>query len=359
MSVEVVETVIEPEVIEDNEEYQEILDKILKCHLPGWDTVKSLKDVAVSRVSGAMTNIIYKCHNLINDDAYSPVLVRIYGKGSENFFDRKREIELFTVLSDNAFGIKLITKMKEGRVEQWMEGFQALKNCDVHEESHMYKIASKLACMHRIEIPNPSKDDVFDRILTWMGRVKRICIDPKYECFDFDNIIQEIKNYHELFDKDDYELVFAHLDLQHGNILQNENEDIMFVDFEYSGASSSAEDIANYFSEMMYDYNMDNSEYMKKELYPTLEQQKFFVRSYLEAKRENKNVSEEDVDKFLDTVHKHTCLCVLHWFVWGILESALSEIDWDYFNYAKDKIRYYYEIKQQYYGVPSLKMLNE
>ena len=31
---------------------------------------------------------------------------------------------------------------------------------------------------------------------------------------------------------DDYEVVFGHHDLQHGNILKNENNDIIFVDFE-------------------------------------------------------------------------------------------------------------------------------
>lgn len=75
-------------------EKQEILDKLLNCHLPGWDDVKSLADVSIVRASGmrpvpcphrslgAMTNIIYCCHNLINDEAYSPVLVRIYGQGT-------------------------------------------------------------------------------------------------------------------------------------------------------------------------------------------------------------------------------------------------------------------------------------
>ena len=31
---------------------------------------------------------------------------------------------------------------------------------------------------------------------------------------------------------DDYEVVFGHHDLQHGNILKNENDDIIFVDYE-------------------------------------------------------------------------------------------------------------------------------
>ena len=38
----------------------------------------------------------------------------------------------------------------------------------------------------------------------------------------------------ELLDAEDYETVLGHFDLQHGNILVNEEGRMIFVDFEYS-----------------------------------------------------------------------------------------------------------------------------
>ena len=42
----------------------------------------------------------------------------------------------------------------------------------------------------------------------------------------------EVDDYDRRIIVDDYEVVFGHHDLQHGNILKNENNDIIFVDFE-------------------------------------------------------------------------------------------------------------------------------
>ena len=57
----------------------------------------------------------------------------------------------------------------------------------------------------------------------------------------------------------------------------------MFVDFEYSTSSSAAEDIANHFSEMMYDYNDTASEYMHRDYFPSEKDRKMFIATYLEA----------------------------------------------------------------------------
>lgn len=52
-----------------------------------------------------------------------------------------------------------------------------------------------------------------------------------------DLILPEIESLKSLITSEDYEVVFGHHDLQHGNILMNKEGDIMFVDFEYSGPS--------------------------------------------------------------------------------------------------------------------------
>lgn len=49
-----------------------------------------------------------------------------------------------------------------------------------------------------------------------------------------DLIQDEIDSMFELLDAEDYEMVLGHFDLQHGNILVNEEGRMIFVDFEYS-----------------------------------------------------------------------------------------------------------------------------
>ena len=48
-----------------------------------------------------------------------------------------------------------------------------------------------------------------------------------------DLLKEEIDDLVKRFLAEDYEVVFGHHDLQHGNILQNADGTIMFVDFEY------------------------------------------------------------------------------------------------------------------------------
>ena len=48
-----------------------------------------------------------------------------------------------------------------------------------------------------------------------------------------DLLKEEIDDLVSRFLAEDYEVVFGHHDLQHGNVLQNKEGTIMFVDFEY------------------------------------------------------------------------------------------------------------------------------
>ena len=47
-----------------------------------------------------------------------------------------------------------------------------------------------------------------------------------------DLLKDEVDDFVRRITAEDYEVVFGHHDLQHGNILKNENNDIIFVDFE-------------------------------------------------------------------------------------------------------------------------------
>ena len=91
------------------------------------------KHVIVSSISGAMTNVIYKCElqDLTNptqiDITAHPVLVRLYGDGTDAFFDRSEELAVFTSLSMLGYGSHgLLCCFENGRCERFFEGCRPL-----------------------------------------------------------------------------------------------------------------------------------------------------------------------------------------------------------------------------------------
>lgn len=171
-----------------------------------------------------------------------------------------------------------------------------------------------------------------------------------------DLIKPEIDDLKARFMAEDYEVVFGHHDLQHGNVLMNKDGDIMFVDFEYAGQISVGVDIANHFCEWMTDYNLPDSHILRDSLYPTVEQQRRFIRTYLRA-RFGKEPSDEEVEKLRETVHKHTLLTDFHWFLWGLLQTQMSTIDWDYWGYTICRWNRYAQLKKEVYGVDPLPIM--
>ena len=171
-----------------------------------------------------------------------------------------------------------------------------------------------------------------------------------------DLILPEIESLKSLITSEDYEVVFGHHDLQHGNILMNKEGDIMFVDFEYSGPISVGVDIANHFCEWMTDYNLPESAILRESLGPTEEQQRRFIRSYLRA-RFGKEPTEEEVEKLKETVRKHTLLTDFLWFLWGLLQKQMSTIDWDYWKYTECRWGRYARVKKEIYGVDALPIM--
>ncbi|KAJ0751830.1 putative ethanolamine kinase [Helianthus annuus] len=78
-----------------------------------------------------MTNIVYRItwpKNTAEDDVRT-VLVRIYGEGTDIFFDREEEIRTFGLISTHGHGPHLLAKFPEGRVEEF-----------IHANVHFYML---------------------------------------------------------------------------------------------------------------------------------------------------------------------------------------------------------------------------
>lgn len=100
--------------------------------VPEWKDVVSVDDFDIEQNKGCelhiqlvvegLTNVIYKLSKKSNPDDF-PILFRIYGEGSNEFLNRGKEIQFFSILSKNHLGIRLIKQFPEGRMEEWKVGY--------------------------------------------------------------------------------------------------------------------------------------------------------------------------------------------------------------------------------------------
>ncbi len=79
-----------------------------------------------------------------------------------------------------------------------------------------------------------------------------------------------------------------HNDLHAENILQTKNKKLHFIDFEFNGKLDPSYDIANFFCEMMFDYDSKKPHKADLKRFPKLDQIKLFCGHYLKTGNKNK-----------------------------------------------------------------------
>lgn len=100
----------------------EELLKVLLSLAADWGDVLDTSKLKAVHLSGAMTNVVYKItwpKNASENDE-RVVLVRIYGEGTDTFFDREEEIQTFESISAIGHGPRLLARFPEGRVEEFI-----------------------------------------------------------------------------------------------------------------------------------------------------------------------------------------------------------------------------------------------
>ena len=106
----------------------------------------------------------------------------------------------------------------------------------------------------------------------------------------------------------------------------------------------------------MTDYNLPDSHLLRRAWHPTVEQQKLFIGAYLKE-RQGREPTEDEVEKLREMVLKHEMMSHMHWFLWGLLQYQLSDIDWDYWGYAVCRWNYYKEMKKQFFNADVLPIM--
>lgn len=357
------------------------------------------KRATVTPLTGGLSNalfIVSRCGNDIipqdeKTDVPSVVLVRIHFDGQDDlesmFVDRTRDLITLSHLSRCGQGPKFYGRFENGRVEEFYPNVEPLCWNEMAREPNQSDIAKAMAKIHLQLVPTtntpdavivPKQGEIFDKVDTWfkfleqilslpesrledarlqdldpLGRMKKEWLWLKKELSGTANR-SALKNITrsgsvdpaylaKLFAR---EIVFCHMDCQSLNILKSsDGSGIKLIDFEYAAYNPRAVDIANTFCEYC-DMNNLRADFVKQ--YPTAEQQDSFLRV---------NVCEVDpkLARFLDLhgwekflkelreeVGRHSLISHLSWAVWAVIQSMKSPIDFDFVQYAVQRMEGYY-----------------
>jgi len=299
---------------------------ILKQVRPKWDHSlikwKIFSDGITNKLIGAWCG-----------DVSDMVLVRIYGVGTDRIIDRKKELENMRKMQEIGCGSKVYGSFNNGLCYEFIHG-DILTQDKLMNKSIYKSVARMMAKMHSVPIES-QKPVLWDRIDHFIN-----CCNPIHdrllkEWMNKDQLKSELKSLKSLLEGTSSPIVFCHNDALLGNIvLQNEKDRAIFIDMEYGGPSYAAFDIANHFVEFVgCDGVLDYSKWLPDEHY-----QKEWIKEYLKNRTCG---TDEDVDDVFDQVQKFMLCAHLLWSVWSVIQAENSDIEFDFVDYAIQRIREY------------------
>nr|AFK37178.1 unknown [Lotus japonicus] len=319
--------------------------QILKSLASEWENVLDANALQVIPLKGAMTNEVFQIKwQTTAGETSRKVLARIYGEGTDIFFDRDDEIRTFEFISKNGQGPRLLGRFAHGRIEEFIRA-RTLSASDLRDPSISALIATKMKEFHDLDMPGPKKVLLWERLRNWLSEARRLCSPEEVETFHLDTMDKEISSLENELSGTHQRIGFCHNDLQYGNfMLDEENNSVTIIDYEYSSYNPVAYDIANHFSEMVANYHTETPHVLDYSKYPDLEERKRFVYTYLSSS--GQQPSDSEVQQLVDEVEKYTLANHLLWGVWGIISEHVNKIDFDYKEYAKQRFQEYWSRKK-------------
>ncbi|KAH7848803.1 hypothetical protein Vadar_008242 [Vaccinium darrowii] len=285
---------------------------------------------SVKTVSGGITNLLLKVSvreetgNIVN------LTVRLYGPNTEYVINRERELQAIRYLSAAGFGAKLLAVFGNGMVQSFIDA-RTLTPLDMRRPKLAAEIAKQLSIFHQVEIPGSKEPQLWNDIFKFFQKASALMFDDgekqrKFETISFEEVHTEVIELKELTGHLDAPVVFAHNDLLSGNLMLNDEEEKLYlIDFEYGSYNYRGFDIGNHFNEYA-GYDCDYS------LYPTKDEQYHFLRHYLEPENPDE-VSDEDLEALYIETNTYMLASHLYWALWALIQAKMSPIDFDYLSY--------------------------
>jgi choline/ethanolamine kinase len=153
--------------------------------------------------------------------------------------------------------------------------------------------------------------------------------------------------------------VFCHNDLQYGNLMYKRNTTsstgtLYLIDYEYACYNPRGFDLGNHFCEWGADYHSDTPHLLSLDKFPSAAEQERFCRAYLEHSTSSTSsssrapllpageaVSAAAVAALAREARHYSLASHLLWACWGLAQSRVSSIAFDYVGYAAGRLQAY------------------
>lgn len=331
--------------------------RVLRAVVPSFSHGMSVDDLQVKQLMGGMTNTVLHCSRRGVENATQNVLLRIDGCGTDSLFDRSTGIMAQRVLGALGLAPRILGEFQNGRVEQFLTGSTLTSAC--LRDQHVSKtIAAALARAHveaTLAIAKPDSHPLMDRLRSWYGLASAACgtrcprtgVNMHRVGSAFAELEAQLKTVAS-------PLVFAHCDLQHGNLMVEDSDGenkIFLIDYEYAlPQCPRGFDLANHFSEWGYDFNAMVAHNHQVEHLPTQLQKEMFCENYLMAQdgRVGWSPTVAEVQSLVAEADAYMPVVNLHWGLWGLFQASQNESsDFDYAAYGAQRINHFFRLLEK------------
>ena len=269
-------------------------------------------------------------------DNTDTVLIRVYGCGTEKIIDRNMEMENMVKYRKLGSGGQLYATFNNGICYEFLHG--DLLSQDTVYLSDVYKsVARGMAQLHSVHVES-RVPVMWTRLKQFIDVCNPECKERlKTEWFSRDQLRQESNFLQNMLQDTSCPVVFCHNDALLGNIvLQHNNNSVAFIDLEYGAPNYAVFDIANHFCEFVgADGFLDYDKWM-----PSKEYQLDWISEYLKHTT-GRDATTTEVDTWYDLVSKFMLCAHLQWSIWSVIQAENSTLDFDFVDYAIQRINQY------------------
>ena len=298
------------------------------------------------------------------------ILVRVYGHNSDLMIDRKSEIKNMQLLYSNGCGPQLYATFQNGLAYQYLVG-STLTLENVCDSLIFPAVAAAFAKMHSIKLPpeqssNRALEPCIWNLLRKFHKLspegfpdspgKDAALKAKIP-FTKAELANEIKTMETLLGEhslknSDSKIVFSHNDLMSNNAIlrykgsgNQQQPEVSFIDYEYGDWNYREYDIADHFNEFV-GMGDENGFFDYDKYYPSKAFQLEWIEAYLTNlngtdKRKNLLPSKNEIEEIQALVEKFRPLPNLLWGIWSLIQSKYSTIDFDFIEYASQRLKEY------------------
>jgi ethanolamine kinase len=304
--------------------------EVIRRFFPLW----TANEIKCSICTAGLTNKLVKVEH-----KSATVLVRIYGLGTHVLIDRKQELSNMVRLSQLGFFPGIYGVFGNGMVYGYVHGcvYTPADMVDAHKS---FLVAEHMASWHQINTRG-DKPQLFVTLQKWLELLPfQYSADTKNRLFStfgytIDSLRKESVYLQRKLEAIDSPVVFCHNDIQVGNIVYDaENDAVRFIDYEYGCVSYRGFDIGNHFCE----FGGTNGDWTK---YPRREFQLQWFHNYLLSS------GQDPTPSLLETMYREVNAFSLAshflWAIWALIQAEISDIEFDYLNYAHSRLQEYYK----------------